>query len=170
MTSAVASGQALGDASAFTVDPCVNAYVDVYLNLPQVQAALHANQSAAAKRAMPYEWEGCSSVVRYSHHDLMTSVIPVYEDLLATKKYDILVYSGDVDGIVPVTGTRRWVADLGLPERHAWRPWVTMDDEQVGGYIVQYEGLTFATVRDAGHMVPYTQPHRMRHLLKTFLN
>lgn len=30
----------------------------------------------------------------------------------------MLVYSGDVDGIVPVVGTRRWVASLRLKVRY----------------------------------------------------
>jgi hypothetical protein len=34
-----------------------------------------------------------------------------------------LVYSGDTDGIVPVSGTRRWVHQLGMRERISWRPW-----------------------------------------------
>ncbi len=33
-------------------------------------------------------------------------------------------------------------------------------NNQVGGYVTTYQGLTFATVRDAGHMVPETQPER----------
>lgn len=33
------------------------------------------------------------------------------------------VFSGDVDGIVPVLGSRRWVAVLGLPTVKPWRPW-----------------------------------------------
>jgi serine carboxypeptidase-like clade 2 len=32
-----------------------------------------------------------------------------------------------------------------------------------------FAGLTFATVRGAGHMVPYTQPVRAAHLFKAFL-
>jgi serine carboxypeptidase-like clade 2 len=39
----------------------------------------------------------------------------------------------------------------------------------VGGYQVDYRGLSFATVRNAGHMVPYTQPGRALHLFKAFL-
>ena len=35
----------------------------------------------------------------------------------------ILIYSGDVDGIVPVVGTRRWTAGLGLKTTKPWRPW-----------------------------------------------
>jgi len=29
---------------------------------------------------------------------------------------------------------------------------------QVGGRIVEYEGLAYATVRGAGHMVPHNKP------------
>jgi hypothetical protein len=64
----------------------------------------------------------------------------------------ILVFSGDVDGILPVVGTRRWVAGLGLPTKSAWRPWLSLTG-QVGGHVIVYEGLTFASVRNAGHMV-----------------
>jgi carboxypeptidase C (cathepsin A) len=40
---------------------------------------------------------------------------------------------------------------------------------QVGGWVIDYEGLTLATVRNAGHMVPYVQPERAYHLLGMFL-
>jgi hypothetical protein len=35
------------------------------------------------------------------------------------------VFSGDVDGIVPVLGSRRWVESLGLPVARAWRAWAS---------------------------------------------
>ena len=35
--------------------------------------------------------------------------------------------------------------------------------------LVPCAGLTFATVRGAGHMVPYTQPARALHLFEAFL-
>jgi Serine carboxypeptidase len=35
------------------------------------------------------------------------------------------VFSGDVDGIVPLAGTRRWIASLGLGVKEGWRPWYT---------------------------------------------
>ncbi len=35
----------------------------------------------------------------------------------------MLIYSGDVDGIVPVVGTRRWTAGLGLETLSPWRQW-----------------------------------------------
>lgn len=79
----------------------------------------------------------------------------------------MLVYSGDVDAIVPVIGTRRWINKLDLAVEDAWRPWFVRG--QVGGYVEVYDGLTLATVRDAGHMVPYTQPARAYHLFESFV-
>lgn len=35
----------------------------------------------------------------------------------------IWVFSGDVDGIVPVLGSRRWIEGLELPLVTPWRPW-----------------------------------------------
>ena len=36
-------------------------------------------------------------------------MIPVYKELLEDGSLDILIYTGDVDGILPVLGTRVWV-------------------------------------------------------------
>ncbi|CAL5224857.1 g7615 [Coccomyxa viridis] len=136
-------------------DPCIDNEVTAYFNRPDVQQAFHANSSG---NELPYAWESCSSQILYSRTDLLTSMLPKYKALL---DYDlsILVFSGDVDAIVPVTGTRRWLRKLGLPVKLQWRPWKSATG-QVGGYYEVYDGLTFATVRDAGHMVPYTQPER----------
>ena len=56
-----------------------------------------------------------------------------------------------------VTGTRRWLRKLGLPVKLQWRPWKSATG-QVGGYYEVYDGLTFATIRDAGHMVQTLTP------------
>lgn len=56
--------------------------------------------------------------------DLFTSMLPKYRDILRHEAdLDILIFSGDVDGIVPVIGTRRWLASLELPIIKEWRPW-----------------------------------------------
>jgi serine carboxypeptidase-like clade II len=41
--------------------------------------------------------------------------------------------------------------------------------EQVGGWSEVYEGLTFATVRGAGHEVPLFQPSRAFRMFQSFL-
>ena len=70
-------------------------------------------------------------------------MLPKYRQLIKAG-VKILVYSGDVDGIVPFPGTRNWLALLNLPVRSPQRPWYS--DHQVGGYITEYDGLTFACV------------------------
>lgn len=143
-------------------DPCVDDEVEVYLNRPEVQEALHANTTH-----LPWRWTDCSEIVDYSFDDLLSSVLPVYHNLLESN-IKILVFSGDVDAIVPVTGTRTWLNLLPLNITEAWRPWTV--DNQVGGYVTKYDKLTFSTVRGAGHMVPYTQPARALHLFQSFIN
>ena len=49
-------------------------------------------------------WSECSSKVDYSRADLLAPVIPLYQQFFAENKISILVYSGDVDGVVPHTG------------------------------------------------------------------
>ncbi len=55
-------------------------------------------------------WVGCSNVVDYSRFDLLSDIRPVYTYLLSTLPTGrYLVYSGDVDLIVPFSGTRNWM-------------------------------------------------------------
>jgi len=139
-------------------DPCIDAHLTQYFNRKDVQTAIHASIS--------YPWTSCSSFLHYSRADLLSTMIPVYKWLL-NKGISMLVYSGDIDAIVSVTGTRDWLNRLALPIQEPWRPW--MVNKQVGGYTVKYQGLTFASVRDAGHMVPWVQPERSLYLFSRFL-
>eukprot|EP00192_Tetraselmis_astigmatica_P006177 CAMPEP_0117658360 /NCGR_PEP_ID=MMETSP0804-20121206/5824_1 /TAXON_ID=1074897 /ORGANISM="Tetraselmis astigmatica, Strain CCMP880" /LENGTH=511 /DNA_ID=CAMNT_0005464879 /DNA_START=90 /DNA_END=1622 /DNA_ORIENTATION=+ len=138
-------------------DPCVDDEVAEYFNDPEVQASIHANVSGM----LPYPWADCADGrLQYSRADLLSSMVPTYEKLLG-KGLQMLVYSGDIDAIVPVTGTRKWVEGLGLEVISHYRPWISSIDGQVAGWTKTFtNGLTFATVRGAGHMVPYTQPAR----------
>jgi serine carboxypeptidase-like clade 2 len=146
-------------------DPCIDDHVTEYLNQPSVQSAIHAK---------PMKWSECSNAINYSRDDLLASMFPVYQWLFNNSKIRILVYSGDVDGIVPVTGTRKWIAALNLTIAQEWRYWLD-SNSQTGGYTEVYNagtnpnGLTFATVRDAGHMVPWTQGGRSYDLFTRFL-
>ncbi len=154
------------DGSGFPFqDACVDDYVAAYLNRADVRAALRISR--------PGTWQMCTDSIQYSYDDLLSSMLPVHRRLLDSKKLRILIFSGDVDGIVPTSGTRAWVESLQLPVVKRWRPWsMTGGDHlgtQVGGYVTEYEGLLFATVRGAGHMVPTTQPARALHLFRSFL-
>nr|GLL47332.1 putative serine carboxypeptidase-like 23 isoform X2 [Ipomoea trifida] len=78
------------------------------------------------------------------------------------------VCSGDVDSVVPVTSTRYSVNAMKLKVIKPWHPWED-GNKEVGGYKVVYEGLTFATVRGAGHEVPQFKPRSALALLNMFL-
>ena len=69
---------------------------------------------------------------------------------------------------MPVLGTREWLAKLQLTETAPSRPWSL--NGQVAGWTTQYKELTFATVRNAGHMVPETQGARGLALVNAFLS
>ncbi|KAL5832438.1 hypothetical protein ACOSQ3_016112 [Xanthoceras sorbifolium] len=75
--------------------------------------------------------------------------------------------SGDVDSVVPVTSSRYSISSLNLPIKTPWYPWYT--NKEVGGYAVEYKGVTFVTVRGAGHLVPSYQPAPALTMISSFL-
>ncbi|GER41420.1 serine carboxypeptidase-like protein [Striga asiatica] len=50
-----------------------------------------------------------------------------------------------------------------------WTPWYT-NNQQVGGWTVEYDGLTFVSVRGAGHAVPTFKPRQALQLFQHFFN
>lgn len=142
-------------------DPCTEKYAEVYYNRPDVQKALHANTTR-----IPYKWTACSETLNRNWNDTDSSVLPIYRKLIAAG-LRIWVFSGDVDSVVPVTATRYALAQLKLDTDAPWYPWYVK--KQVGGWTEVYKGLTFATVRGAGHEVPLLKPRAALQLLKSFL-
>ncbi|KAF3452946.1 hypothetical protein FNV43_RR03379 [Rhamnella rubrinervis] len=142
-------------------DPCTENYAEKYFNRPDVQKAMHANTTG-----IPYKWTACSDVLIKYWRDSENSILPIYKDLIAAG-LRIWVFSGDTDSVVPVTATRFSLSHLNLTTRTRWYPWYS--GSQVGGWTEVYDGLTFATVRGAGHEVPLFQPKRAFILFKSFL-
>ncbi|XP_027151673.1 serine carboxypeptidase-like 25 isoform X2 [Coffea eugenioides] len=142
-------------------DPCTEKYAEIYYNRPDVQKALHANTTR-----IPYKWTACSETLNRNWNDTDSSVLPIYRKLIAAG-LRIWVFSGDVDSVVPVTATRYALAQLKLDTDIPWYPWYVK--KQVGGWTEVYKGLTFATVRGAGHEVPLLKPRAALQLLTSFL-
>jgi len=138
-------------------DPCIGNYVEVYLNSPEVQKAIHARVNT--------DWSICAGL---PWNDAPLTMVPTLSWLIDTG-LRVWVYSGDMDDICPITATRYSIKDLDLAVTKPWRPWYTPANE-VGGYIQQYEGgFTFASVRGSGHLVPSFQPKRSLVLFYSFL-
>ncbi|GFP99877.1 serine carboxypeptidase 24 [Phtheirospermum japonicum] len=143
-------------------DPCTESYAEKYYNRIDVQRALHANSTG-----IPYKWTACSDSLLRNWKDSEFSMLTTYKKLIAAG-LRIWVFSGDTDSVVPVTATRFSLSHLNLKIKTPWYPWYSAG--QVGGRTEVYEGLTFATVRGAGHEVPLFEPRRAFELFQTFLS
>ncbi|KAJ4836417.1 hypothetical protein Tsubulata_031095, partial [Turnera subulata] len=135
---------------AFIFDPCSADYVHSYLNIPEVQKALHVTD-------IPHQWEDCSAEIKQLWKDEALTVLPILQELIHLG-LRVWILSGDTDPAIPVTATRYAIKKLQTPIRTSWYPWYTQGE--VGGFAVGYENLTFVTVRGSGHLVPSYQPAR----------
>jgi len=133
--------------------PCIDSdYARQYLNTVDVQTALHVRKT---------KWEICNFAINEGYDRTDASMVPIYKYLLANK-LRVLIYSGDTDFAVPWTGSAYWTSSMSLtPKGGEWRQWSFKDalGSQVAGFVTDYaEGLTYATIKGAGHMVPQFKP------------
>ncbi|KAJ6738115.1 CARBOXYPEPTIDASE [Salix koriyanagi] len=142
-------------------DPCRDKYAKAFYNRPDVQKALHASDGHVLKN-----WSTCNKKIFEEWSDSKKSVLLIYRKLIA-RGLKIWVYSGDTDGGVSVLSTRYSLSSLGLPITRTWRPWY--HQKQVSGWFQEYEGLTFATFRGAGHAVPIFKPSDSLAFFSAFL-
>lgn len=129
----------------------------MFLNRTDVRAALHIPDHIP-------EWTGCTGRVDYTMFAKASQWI--WEELKG--KYRMLKFSGDIDACVPTTGSLGWINALGWDVKEPWRQYQVAG--QVGGWIQEFDGLTFATVNGAGHMVPEDKPEAAMHLIFNWLN
>ncbi|XWS23599.1 hypothetical protein CRYUN_Cryun28dG0028700 [Craigia yunnanensis] len=149
------------------VDVCMTYERRFYLNLPEVQMALHANRTK-----LPYPWSMCSSQLSYSDTDGNIDILPILKKIIQNG-IPVWIFSGDQDSVVPLLGSRTLVRelahDLNFKITVPYGAW--FHKHQVGGWVTEYGNLlTFATVRGAAHMVPYAQPSRALHLFSSFVH
>ena len=114
-----------------------------WMNQADVRTALHIPSFAPA-------WTMCWGE-EYNYQLAQEASMWIY-GVLAQNGIRMMHYSGDTDGAVPTYGTKRWIEKLNLPLKSEWRQWHF--EEQVTGFITQYEGLDFITVKGVGHMAP----------------
>jgi serine carboxypeptidase-like clade 2 len=129
---------------AMNFDPCIDNYLIAYLNLPEVQQAIGAR---------PTHWQLFGNITYQDPNEFM---MHYYEKFVRETNWRILVYSGDADSAVPFIGTQRWIECLHLPVVQDWSNW--MYEGQTAGSFIRYRGLSFLTIKGAGHMVPWYSP------------
>ena len=143
--------------------PCEEDYTSAYLNDLHVQKALNVQ---------PTLWEMCSYKVDYDMKDSSVSTAPLYNYLIDGKfGLNILVFSGDDDGVCATIGTQNWIWDLGY--QTSGRIWQTYTvNDQTAGYLTQWKNtkLGFLTIHGAGHEVPAYKPEIALDMFKRYLN
>ncbi|KAH7516861.1 hypothetical protein JRO89_XSUnG0160700 [Xanthoceras sorbifolium] len=148
-----------------TIDVCVEDETVNYLNRKDVQNALHARLIGVRR------WAVCSNILDYQLLNLEIPTITIVGKLVKAG-IPVLVYSGDQDSVIPLTGSRKLVnglaKELRLRTSVPYRVW--FEGQQVGGWTQVYGNLlTFATIRGASHEAPFSQPERSLVLFKAFL-
>ncbi|BAF14577.1 serine carboxypeptidase-like 45 [Oryza sativa Japonica Group] len=150
------------------LDVCVEDETMGYLNRKDVQEAMHARLEGGVPK-----WTVCSSVLEYKQLDLQIPTINIVGGLVKSG-VPVLVYSGDQDSVIPLTGSRTVVQRLAGWLRlgttaAGYRVW--FEGRQVGGWTQSFGGgaLSFATVRGASHEAPFSQPERSLVLFAAFL-
>ncbi|CAI6361976.1 unnamed protein product [Macrosiphum euphorbiae] len=135
---------------------------DRYVQGPVARAALHVGRR---------QWSSVDTVYERMKYDIPMSVAPWLAELLEDGRYRVLLYSGQLDAIVPYRGTvnvaraLRWTGAerFGNATRTTWYLVA-----KVAGYATTYGPLTELLVRNAGHMVPYDQPAWAHDMINRF--
>ena len=143
--------------------PCFDdTNIEKYFNRKDVQDALNVEAKTT--------WYVCSDVVGDRYEMQEKGSIWVYPTLLK-EGLRILIYSGDTDAIVPFNGNQAWIKNLKLEIEKPWRQWRAFNDqENVSGYVINYRGLTFCTIKGTGHMAPQWKPKESYYMFSQFLN
>ena len=148
-----------------------------YLNRDVTRTAIHVRSNHEEELAYGPGggggWGLCGMRGAQYDRDETASLLPLYPSLVA--KLRVLIFSGDNDACVPYIGSQAWTSELaesnGWDTAQPWHPWLV--DKQVGGYVTVYthttgHDFTFATVYNAGHMVPEDKPKEALALFKRF--
>ena len=123
------------------------------------------------------KFEECNDEIRNTYLMHENASYWIYPHLMK-EKLRIWIYSGDVDADVPTPGTIHWIQkfkeEQGIPILEPWREWwvkgLHTHEDQVGGMTWELRGLTFASVRGAGHMVPKDKRKAAYVMFESFLD
>jgi carboxypeptidase C (cathepsin A) len=129
-----------------------------YFNKDTVRAQLHI------KRAD--QWTPCSEKVGNNYHmsNSSLSFFPTFKQ----KGLKVLLYSGNVDAVVPYVETEEYIKQIGWKQTSPKKNLVNARGSLMG-WQVEYEGLTYVIINGAGHMVPSDKPHAAYEMFKSFI-
>ncbi|GMH41460.1 hypothetical protein BSKO_09370 [Bryopsis sp. KO-2023] len=123
-------------------------HIKSFLDSPEVQEKLGVKK----------EWVECSHTVHgQMKADMHVSVKSTFEFLLREAGLRTIIYVGDQDFACNWIGNQRWIRSMKLEgwtgKLKEWRV-----DGEIAGECETVEPLTYCTVFNAGHLVPYNKP------------
>ncbi|CAH0391112.1 unnamed protein product [Bemisia tabaci] len=135
----------------------------IFIDSPRTRKAIHVGS---------YPFNDGDKTYENLEADIMQSVKPWVEELLAAEKFPILYYSGQLDIIVAYPLSVAFYDSLEWPhasEYHKAKRCQFKVNVDVAGYYKTAGTFTEVLVRNAGHMVPTTQPKWAFELLDRFI-
>jgi carboxypeptidase C (cathepsin A) len=151
----------------FPWGPCEAGHVHAWMNRRDIKAALHAPENVT--------WHSCSPTLNYNDTDAIVPVTPLYEKFFEQTNWSIMFYSGLEDSVVNFISTQTIVSRFNRPlVTQNFTPWhypyvYDVFFDVLGGFYLKWDRVSWAGVRDAGHMVPMFNPPAAHELFKSFL-
>jgi len=143
-------------------------FIAEYLDKPAVRTLLGVDPSVKGN------FSSCSNDVNaafHRHQDIFHSSFNHVAALLE-RNVKVLIYVGTYDWICNWVGNEKWTLALEWTGKEEFGK-QELRDWKVNGKVVgktrSAEGLTFATVDGAGHMVPYDKPVESLQLVRRWL-
>uniref|UniRef100_A0A1I7VKP7 Carboxypeptidase n=1 Tax=Loa loa TaxID=7209 RepID=A0A1I7VKP7_LOALO len=141
--------------------PCLNDSAMIqYMNNAEVRRALHIPEN------LP-KWDVCSDEMATKYDKIYSDMAPFIKEIIKAS-VQVLLYYGDTDMACNFIMGQQFSASLKLPRRKRKEPWIF--DSQIAGFKTMYKGLTFLTVRGAGHMAPQWRAPQMYYVIQQFIN
>lgn len=99
-----------------------------------------------------------SRVIFFLMIDDLKPVTHIIEEILNATSLDVFVYSGQLDTIVPTSGTLAWIENLKWKHNDEWKNstrYPLVIDDIIEGYYKEFNHLKVYWVMRSGHMVKY---------------
>jgi cathepsin A (carboxypeptidase C) len=141
---------------------CISDGYAKYINSIEVRNAIHIPERVE-------KWVKCKGVgEKFNYTRQRDSMKSDFHELINQYKiFPFIVYNGDLDLVCDFLGDQQFVDGLGLTLKQKYKPW--SHNGVTAGFVKRFDGLTFMTVRGAGHMVPTDKPEPALKIIKELL-
>mmetsp|Transcript_29352 Transcript_29352/g.45182 ORF Transcript_29352/g.45182 Transcript_29352/m.45182 type:complete len:103 (+) Transcript_29352:1139-1447(+) len=96
----------------------------------------------------------------------MTKLFPVFFEHAPHWKIEIV--SGASDTVCAFTGTLKWINCLDKKIINDWTNWYV--DGDVAGSTIDFEGITYTSVKGCGHLIPTYCPKKGLEFFRNYIN